>query len=88
MGGEIVEYGSHDDLYQGNGLYRELFDCRHDFINKERLLRKHVPSRSIWRCSTVQMAASQEIGMAAVIWQCDGHSIVLASESPATGSYR
>ena len=31
VGGEIVEYGSHDDLYQGNGLYRELFDMQARF---------------------------------------------------------
>ena len=31
VGGEIVEYGSHDELYQANKLYRELFDMQAQF---------------------------------------------------------
>ena len=31
VGGEIVEYGSHDELYQANQLYRELFDMQAQF---------------------------------------------------------
>ncbi len=31
VGGEIVEYGSHDELYQANQLYRELFDMQAKF---------------------------------------------------------
>ena len=31
VGGEIVEYGSHDELYRANHLYRELFDMQAQF---------------------------------------------------------
>ena len=31
VGGEIVEYGPHDELYQANKLYRELFDMQAKF---------------------------------------------------------